>query len=68
MSPVEWVGRAWSTVAPYTHGVYVNLLEDEGQQRVLAAYEDNCTRLLAIKEKYDPDNLFRLNHNIDTSR
>jgi len=61
---VEWVKRAWSTVAPHTHGVYVNLLEDEGQQRVLAAYEDNYARLLAIKQKYDPDNLFRLNQNI----
>lgn len=61
---IEWVERAWRTVAPYTHGVYVNLLEDEGQQRVLAAYKDNYARLVAIKEKYDPDNLFRLNHNI----
>jgi len=61
---VAWVERAWSAVAPHTHGVYVNLLEDEGQQRVLDAYEGNYARLLAIKQKYDPDNMFRLNHNI----
>jgi len=61
---IEWVERGWSIVAPHTHGVYVNLLEDEGQERVLAAYEDNYARLLAIKQKYDPDNLFRLNQNI----
>jgi len=61
---IEWVERAWSTVAPHTHGVYVNLLEDEGQQRILAAYENNYARLVTIKNKYDPDNLFRLNQNI----
>ena len=47
--------------------VYVNNLGDEGQGRVQAAYGDNYPRLAALKEAYDPDNLFRANQNIDPS-
>ena len=60
----EWVERVWSVVAPRTRGVYVNLLEDEGPERVRAAFGDNFGRLVTIKQKYDPDNVFRLNQNI----
>jgi FAD/FMN-containing dehydrogenase len=37
---------------------------DEGEARVRATYRDNYERLAAIKRKYDPDNLFRVNQNI----
>ena len=37
---------------------------EEGQDRVQATYRDNYERLAAIKEKYDPGNLFRVNQNI----
>jgi FAD/FMN-containing dehydrogenase len=37
---------------------------DEGQERVQATYRSNYARLAAIKRKYDPDNLFRVNQNI----
>jgi FAD/FMN-containing dehydrogenase len=48
-----------------TGGVYVNLLsQDEGQERVVAAYGSNYERLVALKSKYDPTNLFRVNQNI----
>jgi hypothetical protein len=51
-----------------TGGVYVNYLggeRDEGAERVRAAYgAEKFQRLLALKEKYDPKNLFRLNQNI----
>jgi FAD/FMN-containing dehydrogenase len=46
-------------------GVYVNFLsDDEGGDRVCAAYGDRYTRLVALKNQYDPTNLFRSNQNI----
>lgn len=45
-------------------GGYVNMLLDEGQERVQAAYRDNYARLAQIRAKYDPQNLFRMNQNI----
>jgi FAD/FMN-containing dehydrogenase len=45
-------------------GVYVNNLGDEGDERVRAAYGDNYPRLAALKRKYDPTNIFRLNQNV----
>lgn len=45
-------------------GAYVNFMMEEGQERVQATYRDNYERLATIKEKYDPDNLFRVNQNI----
>jgi FAD/FMN-containing dehydrogenase len=48
-----------------TGGVYVNFLGEEGEGRVRAAYgSDKYSRLRALKRKYDPANLFRLNQNI----
>jgi FAD/FMN-containing dehydrogenase len=37
---------------------------DEGQERVKATYRDNFEKLVAIKNKYDPTNVFRVNQNI----
>ena len=52
-------------MTPYaTGGVYVNLLGTGEQQRVPAAYGTNYERLVEIKKKWDPDNVFRMNHNI----
>ena len=50
---------------PFAHGVYVNFLSDEGEDRVREAYsKDVWERLIRIKKKYDPHNLFRMNQNI----
>ena len=50
---------------PFASGeVYVNHLDPEGGTRIRAAYSDNFGRLLALKNKYDPRNPFRLNQNI----
>ncbi|PBD01600.1 FAD/FMN-containing dehydrogenase [Streptomyces sp. Ag82_O1-15] len=50
---------------PYSAGgAYVNMMMDEGQERVRASYRDNYARLARIKADRDPDNVFRLNQNI----
>lgn len=62
---IRWVRDFWGAMQPFsTGGVYANDLGDEGDERVRAAFGDNCRRLAEIKEKYDPSNLFRLNQNI----
>ena len=61
----EWVRRAWAKIEPLTRGQYVNLAAtDDRAARILAAYGDNYPRLAALKKRYDPTNLFRLNANI----
>jgi Berberine and berberine like len=52
-------------VEPFASGVYVNALGDEGQAGIQRAYGvDKLARLTALKGRYDPANLFHLNHNI----
>ena len=47
-------------------GAYINFMGDEGDERVREAYgEDIYRRLAKLKRKYDPDNFFRLNQNIE---
>jgi FAD/FMN-containing dehydrogenase len=62
----QWVRDYWSALHPHSAGgSYVNfLMGDEGQERIAASYRDNYARLVQIKRKYDPDNLFHLNQNI----
>jgi len=63
---VAWTRDLWQAMQPFsTKGVYVNFLsEDEGPERIRAAYPSSYSRLEAIKKKYDPMNLFRMNQNI----
>ena len=62
--------RRWSVdyqeaLHPYSAGgAYVNMMMEEGQERVRASYRDNYGRLAQIKATYDPGNLFRVNQNI----
>ena len=50
---------------PYSAGgAYVNMMMDEGQERVQASYRDNYGRLARAKATYDPTNVFRVNQNI----
>jgi hypothetical protein len=54
---------------PYATGVYVNNLGVEGADRVRAAYPPAIyERLVALKDAYDPLNVFRLNQNIQPNR
>jgi hypothetical protein len=63
---IKWARDLWSAVQPFTSGaVYVNELDvDEGEDRLRLAYGANYDRLVALKNKYDPTNLFRVNANV----
>ncbi len=67
---IAWTRAAHEAMERFaTGGVYVNYLGEEGQDRVRAAYGDaKYARLVALKDRYDPDNLFRRNQNILPSR
>jgi FAD/FMN-containing dehydrogenase len=65
--------RKWSidyqeALHPYSAGgAYVNMMMDEGRERVRASYRGNYDRLARVKAVYDPDNVFRINQNIQPS-
>jgi len=63
---IAWARKLFDTLAPHaTGGVYVNFMPEDETQRVAAgAYGPNYERLVALKTKYDPQNLFCLNQNI----
>jgi FAD/FMN-containing dehydrogenase len=63
---IQWTRNFWTAVEPFATGeVYVNHLDaEEGTTRIRAAYGRNYDRLVALKNRYDPTNLFRLNQNI----
>jgi len=62
---VAWTRQIWEAVQPFfSHKVYVNTLGVEGEERVKEAYGSNYQRLVELKRKYDPTNLFRMNQNI----
>jgi len=60
-----WTKDYWNALHPFSAGgAYVNMMMDEGEDRVRASYRGNYERLVAIKRRYDPENLFRVNQNI----
>ena len=64
----RWTIDYWEALHPYSAGgAYVNFMMDEGQGRVRATYADNYERLAQIKSRYDPDNVFHVNQNIQPS-
>ena len=65
---IAWSREFFKAAAPYaTGGVYVNFLTEEESDRVAAAYGTSYERLVQVKKKYDPSNLFRMNQNIAPS-
>jgi hypothetical protein len=65
---VQWTKALFEAMRPHLEeSVYVNNLGDEGPRRIRSAYGGNYPRLAAVKRTYDPDNLFRVNQNIEPS-
>jgi FAD/FMN-containing dehydrogenase len=66
---IAWTKEYWEALHPHSAGgAYINMMMDEGQERVKAAYRDNYERLAMIKTKYDPTNLFHVNQNIQPKK
>lgn len=62
---IAWVRDFYDATAPHSEeGGYVNFMADDDQDRVRVNYRENYDRLVDVKRKYDPDNLFHLNQNI----
>jgi FAD/FMN-containing dehydrogenase len=62
---IAWARACFEALAPFaTGGVYVNFMPADETDRVPAAYGPNYARLLELKARYDPSNLFRMNQNI----
>ena len=62
----RWAQQYWQELHDSSAGGgYVNMMmEDEGEERIRAAYRGNYDRLTRVKKRYDPDNLFHINQNI----
>jgi hypothetical protein len=64
----EWIAsvrKDWETLVPFTNGFYINnMMGDEGDKKIRANFGENYDRLVELKNKYDPTNLFSLNANV----
>jgi len=62
---IGWAREFFNAAAPYSSaGAYVNFMTDDESSRVATAYGDNYARLVELKRKYDPTNVFHVNQNI----
>ena len=63
---IDWARAAWTDLRPFsTGGTYVNFLNaDEGPERTADALGTGLRRLVEVKSKWDPQNVFRTNRNI----
>ncbi|WP_435159692.1 FAD-binding oxidoreductase [Haladaptatus sp. DFWS20] len=62
----KWARDYWHELHPHTvGGSYINFMMEEGEDRIQASYGDNYERLREVKAKYDPDNFFHVNQNIE---
>jgi len=61
----QWTVDYWEALHPHSMGgAYVNMMMEEGDERIQATYRGNFERLVQVKRTYDPDNLFHVNQNI----
>ena len=62
---IDWARGICEAARPYAAGTaYVNFMPEDDVDRIEAAYGGNYRRLLEIKQRYDPQNLFRMNQNL----
>ncbi len=62
----SWAREYWEALHPHTvGGAYINFMMEEGPDRIRATYGDNYERLQRVKAKYDPDNFFHVNQNVE---
>ncbi|MGH2653349.1 MAG: FAD-binding oxidoreductase [Actinomycetota bacterium] len=62
---IKWVRDYYEAIAPLSEeGGYINFMAGDDQDRIRSNYKGNYDRLVEVKRKYDPDNMFRLNQNI----
>ena len=61
---IAWLRQYWRTLEPHTRGFYTNDAIEESQRAIDDNYAGNLPRLIALKNRYDPSNLFRLNANV----
>ncbi len=65
---IAWIREFWPGLEPFTRGFYTNDLDPDATTEVVNAnFRDNFNRLVAVKNRYDPNNLFRLNANVEPS-
>jgi FAD/FMN-containing dehydrogenase len=61
----QWARDYWEELHPHSAGgAYINFMMEEGQDRIRASYRGNYDRLAEVKRRYDPDNAFHINQNI----
>ena len=61
----NWAKEYWNELHPHSAGgAYINFMMQEGDERIKATYGKNHDKLVEVKTKYDPQNLFRVNQNI----
>jgi FAD/FMN-containing dehydrogenase len=61
----DWAVGYSEALEPYSmSGTYLNMIMDEGQERVQSSYRENYPRLAKLKARYDPENVFNVNQNI----
>jgi len=66
---VRWTRQFWDAMKPHlASGSYVNYISDDEDGTARAAFGPNYQRLATLKNRYDPTNLFRMNHNVRPAR
>ena len=63
---IAWIRQFWTQLEPFTQGFYSNDGDEEAYapDSIVASYRENHARLVEVKNRYDPTNLFRLNANV----